>query len=51
MNKFLEAVNDMIEIVTGKRPKAKRARDKFGRYIGDNKSTKGYNEAWEGGRK
>ena len=51
MNKFLEAVNDMTEIVTGIRPKSKRARDKLGRYVGDNKSTKGYNEVWEGGRK
>lgn len=51
MNKFLQAVNDMTELITGKRPKPKRARDKLGRYIGDDKSTKGYNEAWVGGKK
>ena len=50
MNKFLQAVNDMTELITGKRPKPKRARDKLGRYIGDDKSTKGYNEAWVGGK-
>jgi len=51
MNKFLEAVHDMIENITGKRPESKRARDKLGRYVGDDKSTKNYNEAWEGGKK
>lgn len=51
MNKFLEAVHDMIEIITGERPESKRARDKFGRYVGDDKSTKDYNEAWKGGKK
>ena len=28
----------------------KRARTKRGRYKGDNKSTKNYNEAWVGGK-
>ena len=32
------------------KPKPKRARTKKGRYKADNKSTKGYNEAWVGGK-
>ena len=31
-------------------PKPKRARGKKGRYLGDDKSTEGYNEAWVGGK-
>ena len=53
MDKFLEAINDIIEIITGKRPetpKPKRARDKSGKFKGDDKSTKDRNEAWEGGK-
>ena len=63
MNKFLETIHDMIEIITGKRPvkskdncckqpdccKPKRARTK-GRYKADDKSTNGINEAWVGGK-
>jgi hypothetical protein len=53
MDKFLEAIHDMIEIITGKRPeveKPKRARTKKGTYKADNKKTKNVNEAWEGGK-
>ena len=53
MNKFLETIHDMIEIITGKRPekvKPKRARNKKGRYKADDKSTKDVNEAWVGGK-
>ena len=50
MNKFLQVVNDMTELITGKRPKPKRSRDKLGRYIGDDKSTKDYNEAYIDGK-
>ena len=78
MNKFLEAIHDMIEIINGERPRngdrrskdrgtpdrrakgytkehtqewldfaeLKRARDKNGRYIGDDPTTKDVNEAW-----
>ena len=52
MNKFIEVINDMVEIITGERPeepKPKRARIK-GRYKADDKSTKGFNEAWVGGK-
>ena len=53
MNKFLETIHDMIEIITGKRPeevKSKRARTKKGRYKADDKSTPNVNEAWVGGK-
>lgn len=42
-----EIINDIIEIIYGSKPKRKRARDKNGRYKGDDKSTKNINEAWE----
>ena len=54
-DKFLEAIDDMIEILTGNRPNRalekemrmmKRARDEMGRYIGDDPATKDVNEAW-----
>tara|TARA_Y100000401_G_scaffold50446_1_gene39366 strand:+ start:465 stop:650 length:186 start_codon:yes stop_codon:yes gene_type:complete len=53
MDKFLETIHDMIEIITGKRPeevKPKRARTKKGRYKADDKSTLDVNEAWIGGK-
>jgi len=64
MNKFLETIHDMIEIITGKRPvkskdncckqpdccKIKRARGKKGKFKADDKSTKDVNEAWVGGK-
>ena len=52
MNKFIEVINDMVEVITGERPKEpkpKRARTK-GRYKADDKSTKEINEAWVGGK-
>ena len=52
MNNFLETIHDMIEIITGERPKEpepKRTRTK-GRYKADDKSTKDFNEAWVGGK-
>ena len=52
MNKFIEAINDMVEFITGERPeepKPKRARTK-GRYKADDKSTPNVNEAWVGGK-
>ena len=57
-DKFLEAIDDMVEILTGKRPNRalekevrmmKRARDENGRYKGDDPTTKDFNEAWVGG--
>ena len=57
-DKFLEAIYDMIEIISGERPNytkraiekemtmMKRARDENGRYIGDDPTTKDVNEAW-----
>ena len=53
MDKFLETIHDMIEIITGKRPvkvKPKRSRTKKGRYKADDKSTPNVNEAWIGGK-
>ena len=53
MNKFLETIHDMIEIISGKRPeehKPKRARGLKGRYKADDKSTAYTNEAWVGGK-
>ena len=53
MNKFLETIHDIVEIITGKRPetpKPKRARGLKGRYKADDKSTPNVNEAWVGGK-
>ena len=56
MNKFIEAINDMVEFITGERPeepkpkKRKRARKKDGTFRGDDKSTPNVNEAWVGGK-
>tara|TARA_B100001250_G_C19808158_1_gene794434 strand:+ start:3254 stop:3466 length:213 start_codon:yes stop_codon:yes gene_type:complete len=60
---FKELVDDIWELVFGtvRRPevkfkgmmtkeKPKRARTKKGTYKADDKSTKDYNEAWEGGK-
>ena len=50
MNKFIEAINDMVEFISGDRPDSNeelvRARDENGRYIGDDPTTKDVNEAW-----
>ena len=53
MNKFLEAIHDMIEIIEGERPKSpkiKRARNKKGKFKADDPTTKNVNEAWIGGK-
>ena len=51
LKRFNELVDDIWEMVFGteRRPKPKRARVK-GRYRGDDKSTKDFNEAWVGGK-
>ena len=53
MNKFLESIYDMIEIIEGIRPKApkiKRSRTKNGKFKADDPMTKDVNEAWVGGK-
>ena len=57
-DKFLEAIDDMVEILIGKRPNytnraiekemklMKRARNADGTYKGDDPATKDVNEAW-----
>ena len=53
MNKFLESIHDMIEVITGEKledPKIKRARGKMGKFLADDKSTEYTNEAWVGGK-
>ena len=37
MNKFLETIHDMIEIITGKRPEAPKEEKDIGQYIGLNR--------------
>ena len=55
MNKFIEAIKDMVEFITGERPeepkpkKRKSARKADGTFRGDDKSTPNVNEAWENG--
>ena len=44
MWKWLKKIISAEAVVLDKKPK--RARTKRGRYKGDNKSTKDYNEAW-----
>jgi len=53
MNKFIEVINDMVEIITGEKledPEIKRARGKMGKFLADDKSTEYTNEAWVGGK-
>ena len=50
MWKWLENVFDSYEKPLVLTKEVKRARTKRGRYKGDNKSTKNYNEAWVGGK-
>ena len=47
--KIKEVIDYMLELIWGEEPK--RARNEKGQFIGDDKSTKGKNEAWEGGKK
>ena len=42
-----EVIDYMLELIWGEEPK--RARNEKGQFIGDDKSTKDVNEAWEGG--
>ena len=50
MWKWLEKVIGTSEKPLVLTKEIKRARTKRGRYKGDNKSTKNYNEAWVGGK-
>ena len=50
MWKWLEKVFDSSEKPLVLTKEIKRARTKRGRYKGDKKSTKNYNEAWVGGK-
>ena len=47
MLKIKEVIDDILDFIWGDDPK--RARNGKGRYVGDDKSTPDYNEAWEGG--
>ena len=49
MLKMQEIINDAIELIWGERPEPERARNKKGKFVADDKSTEGYNEAWVGG--
>ena len=46
--KIKEVIEYMSELIWGDKPK--RARNSKGQFVGDNKSTKGKNEAWVGGK-
>ena len=46
--KIKEVIDDLLELIWGK--KSKRARNEKGRFVVDDKSTKGINEAWVGGK-
>ena len=48
--KIKEVIEYMSELILGNKPKPKRARNSKGQFVGDNKSTKGKNEAWVGGK-
>ena len=51
LERFEQIVDSIWELVFGtKRRKPKRARTAKGRFKGDDKSTKDYNEAWVGGK-
>ena len=50
MWRWLEKVFDSYEKPLVLTKEVKRARTKRGRYKGDKKSTKNYNEAWVGGK-
>ena len=49
MSKIKEVIDDKLELIWAKEPK--RARNKKGQFVGDDKSTKDANEAWVGGKK
>ena len=48
--KIKEVIDDLLELIWGKKSKPKRARNEKGRFVADDKSTKGVNEAWVGGK-
>ena len=48
LNRFKKMVSWFQDIVFGTKPK--RARTKTGKFKADDKSTKGVNEAWVGGK-
>ena len=45
-----EVIKFITELITGDDVKPKRARNSKGQFVGDDKSTKGKNEAWVGGK-
>jgi len=47
--KIKEVIDDLLEFIWGEKPK--RARNSKGQFVADDKSTKGVNEAWVGGKK
>ena len=48
--KLKEVIDYLLELIWGKKSKPKRARNSKGQFVGDDKSTKGKNEAWVGGK-
>ena len=46
--KIKEVIDDLLELIWGK--EFKRARNSKGQFVADDKSTKGINEAWVGGK-
>ena len=50
MNKIVEVIDDILELIWGKRPKPKRIRNEKGQFMADDWSTKDKNEAWAGGK-
>ena len=48
MSKIVEVIDDILELIWGKRPKPKRARNEKGQFMADDKSTKDKNKAWVG---
>ena len=49
MLKIKEVIDDILELIWGYKTEPKRARNKKGLFVADDKSTEDYNEAWEGG--
>jgi len=49
MLKIKEVIDDVLELIWGYKDEPKRARNKKGLFVADDKSTEDYNEAWEGG--
>tara|TARA_R100001082_G_C4328474_1_gene144481 strand:- start:643 stop:822 length:180 start_codon:yes stop_codon:yes gene_type:complete len=45
-----EVIKFITELIVGEDTKPKRARNSRGQFIADDKSTKGKNEAWVGGK-